>query len=106
MNCIYVHRQHWKNLCLQEKYNIEELNNVNPQPNLHQVPHDSFIGGEPVPEIFKTRDCYPVQNEAFKMRVAERLMKLKLFTNLSFPVNRVCYVYDDIMLQHKNNFEK
>jgi histone deacetylase 6 len=32
-------------------------------------------------------------------------MKLKFFTNLSFPANRVCYVYDEIMMQHKNNFE-
>ncbi|KAL7039894.1 hypothetical protein ACKWTF_000165 [Chironomus riparius] len=105
LNCIYSHRQYWKNLCLQDIYNIEELNNVNPQSNLHHVPHDSFIGGDPVPERFLTRNCYPVQNEAFRKNVAGRLMKLRFFTNLSFPVNRVCYVYDDVMLQHKNNFE-
>lgn len=79
---------------------------MNPQSNLHQVPHDSFIGGEPLPERFLTRNCYPAQNEAFKKSVADRLMKLKFFTDLSVPPNRVCYVYDDIMLQHKNNFEK
>jgi histone deacetylase 6 len=106
LNCIYMHRHYWKNLCLQQVYNIEELNNVNPQSNLHQIPHDSFIGGDPLPERFLTRNCYPVQNEAFKNRVAARLLQLKLSTNLTFPVNRVCYVYDEIMMQHKNNFEK
>lgn len=105
LNCIYMNRHYWKNLCIQSVYNIEELNNVNPQPNLYQVPHETFIGGDPVPERFLTRNCYPVQNEAFKLRVSERLSKLQLSTNLSFPANRVCYVYDEIMLQHKNNFE-
>lgn len=102
MNCIYAHRDHWRNLCLQDVYNMEELNNVNPQPNLHKVPFDSFIGGAPRPERFDTRDCYPIQSETFKRRVAERLTKLQLFTDLTFPANRVCYVYDDVMLKHQN----
>lgn len=105
LNCIYAHRDYWHNLCLQERYSIVELNNVNPQPNLHKVPHDSFIGGDPLPERFATRDCYPVQSETFKQEVAEKLSKLKFFTNLTFPVNRVCYVYDEAMLKHKNIFE-
>lgn len=92
-------------MCLQDVYNIEELNNVNPQSNLHQVPHDSFIGSDPPPEKFLTRNCYPIQNESFKIRVADRLTKLRFFTNLTFPVNRVCYVYDELMMQHKNIFE-
>lgn len=101
-----MHRKYWNNLCLQEKYNIEDLNNLNPQPNLHKVALDNFIGGDPLPERFLTRDCYPIQNEAFKTRVAERLLKLRFFTKLTFPTNRVCYVYDDFMLQHKNDFER
>jgi histone deacetylase 6 len=105
MNCIYALRDYWHNLCLQERYSIVELNNVNPQPNLHKVPYDSFIGGDPLPEKFATRDCYPVQSETFKREVAEKLGKLKFFTNLTFPVNRVCYVYDEAMLKHKNTFE-
>jgi histone deacetylase 6 len=92
-------------LCLQQVYNIEELNNVNPQSNLHKVPHDSFVGGDPPPEKFQTRDCYPIQNDSFKKRVSDRLMQLKFFTDLTFPVNRVCYVYDEIMLQHRNKFD-
>lgn len=102
MNCIHAHRPYWRNLCLQDVYNIEELNNVNPQKNLHKVPNDSFIGGAPVPAKFETRNCYPVQSETTRRIIAERLSKLKFFTNLSFPSNRVCFVYDDVMLQHEN----
>lgn len=106
MNCIYAQRVHWRNLCLQDVYNIEELNNVNPQPNLYKVPQDSFIGGAPLPLKFATRDCYPIQSEIFKREVAEKLQKLKFFTSLTFPANRVCYVYDDVMLQHENLHER
>ena len=106
MNCIYAQRPHWRNLCLQDVYNIVELNNVNPQPNLHKVPQDSFIGGDPLPDKFATRDCYPVQSGTFKNQVAEKLNKLKFFTNLTFPVNRVCFVYDDAMLKHENIHER
>lgn len=107
LNCIYIHRQYWNNLCLQDVYNVEELNNVNPQSNLHKVPNeDSFLGSsDPPPKKFETRDCYPVQNEAFKKRVSERLMQLRFFTDLTFPVNKVCFVYDEIMMKHINNFD-
>lgn len=106
MNCIYSLRDYWHNLCLQEVYSQEELNNVNPQPNLHKFPTDSFIGGDPLPEKFATRDCYPIHSDNFKLQVAERLSKLRFFTNLNFPVNRVCYVYDDVMLKHENIHER
>lgn len=106
LNCIYAHRAHWKALCLQNVYNIEHLNNVNPQSNLHKVPFNSFIGGPPPQEKFATRNCYPIQSEIFKQQVADRLSKLKFFTNLSYPANRVCYVYDDVMLQHENIHER
>lgn len=106
LNCIYVHHQYWNNLCLQDVYSIEELNNVNPQSNLHKIPQANFIGGPPRPERFATRDCYPVQSEAFTRNVAERLQKLKFLTNLTFPANRVCYVYDEQMTEHKNSYER
>lgn len=106
MNCIYAQRPYWLNLCLQDVYNAEDLNNINPQPNLHKIQCDAFIGSSPPPEKFATRDCYPIQSETFKNRVAERLNKLKFFTNLTFPVNRVCYVYDDLMLKHQNIHER
>lgn len=106
MNCIYTQRVYWRNLCLQDVYNIEELNNINPQSNLHKVSVDSFVGGPPVPERFATRDCYPVQSEVFKREIADKLLHLKFFTNLTVPANRVCYVYDDVMLQHENIHER
>lgn len=106
LNCIHANRLHWKNLCLQDLYNLEQLNNVNPQSNLHKVPFNSFIGGPPLPEKFATRDCYPVQSDLFKRQVSDRLNQLKLFTNLNYPANRVCYVYDDFMLKHENIHER
>ena len=106
MNCIYAHRDHWRNLCLNERYNLVELNNINPQPNLHKDPHDTFIGGEPLPEKFATRDCYPIQSEIFKREIAEKLEKLKMFTDLTFAENRVCFVYDEAMMKHKNTYEE
>jgi histone deacetylase 6 len=107
MDVIYAHRKYWKNLQLQETYSIEELNNVNPQPNLHKIPFDSFIGGDPLPERFETRNCYPVQSDETKKRLADELMSLKFFTKLEFPIDsRVCYVYDEAMMEHKNIYEE
>lgn len=79
---------------------------MNPQSNLHKVPFNSFIGGPPPPEKFATRDCYPVQSESFRQQVADRLNKLQFFTDLLYPANRVCYVYDDVMLKHENIHER
>jgi histone deacetylase 6 len=105
MNCIYAHRMYWKSLQLQELYDLEEFNNLNPQPNLHKV-EQVFKGSFEVPERYETRDAYPVQSQAEKVRIAARLNHLKLVTDLTFPTNRSCYVYDDFMLQHQNLFEK
>lgn len=37
LNCIYTHRSYWKCLNIQDTYSLEELNNKNPQPDLHKV---------------------------------------------------------------------
>lgn len=107
MNVTYAHRKYWKNLQLQETYSIEDLNNVNPQPNLHKVSVESFIGGDPRPERFATRDCYPVQSDTLIKELSEKLADLKFFTNLNFATDsRVCYVYDIAMMEHKNDYEE
>lgn len=104
LNCIYSHRGYWKCLQTQETYTLMELNNLNPQQSLHKV-IENFKGGDPLPEKFPTRDCYPVHILEIAETIANRLNNLKLSTNLTFPKIRVCYVYDEFMLQHKNNFE-
>lgn len=37
LNCIYAHRSHWKCLNIQDTYTLEEINNQNPQQNVHNV---------------------------------------------------------------------
>lgn len=83
LNCIYTHRPYWKVLQIQETYSLEELNNVNPQPDLHKVVQE-FKGGPPIPERFETRNCYPLQSDDLKRQICERLSSLKncMFVNI------------------------
>lgn len=90
---------------MHKTYGLEELNNIQPQSDLHKVV-EKFIGGEPKPERFETRDCYPLQSNKQLAEIAERLQKLKISTNLSFAPKRVCYVYDVQMTEHRNLFEE
>lgn len=105
LNCIYSHKPYWNCLKVHRAYNLEDLNNVNPQPDLHKV-IQKFIDGEPRPERFETRDCYPVQSDAESKKIARQLGLLKITTNLNFPENRVCYVYDMQMTEHQNVFQE
>lgn len=102
LNSIYVHKEFWNCLQLQDVYSLEDLNNVNPpQPDLHKIVQ-IFKGGPPKPSKFDTRDCYPIQSEQFLTFVSDRLNHLRITTNLNFPANRVCYVYDESMMEHKH----
>lgn len=106
LNCVHSHRPYWKNLQLNATYGLEELNNVNPQPNFHQV-IQYYVQQEPKPEPvrYETRNCYPVQASEEKNRIEERLAMLQIATRLTFPATRVCYVYDDLLLEHRNLHE-
>uniref|UniRef100_T1GQY7 Histone deacetylase domain-containing protein n=1 Tax=Megaselia scalaris TaxID=36166 RepID=T1GQY7_MEGSC len=73
LNCIYVHRPYWKCLNVQDTYTLEELNNKNPQPDLHKV-----------------------------VQVYKGKLYLKKTTDLECSKNKLCYVYDDKMCEHKN----
>uniref|UniRef100_A0A182QX80 UBP-type domain-containing protein n=1 Tax=Anopheles farauti TaxID=69004 RepID=A0A182QX80_9DIPT len=107
LNCIHSHRSYWKCLQFYELYNLEDYNNTNPQDNFHQVVV-SYVPPEPPaqPGCYETRNCYPVQSDAERARIHERLQRLQLLTDLSFPATRVCYVYDELMLEHRNSHEK
>lgn len=104
LNCIYSHRSYWKCLQVHKTYNIEELQRMSSQ-DLHVV-KQQFLGGEPRPERFETRNCYPVQSNETLKRISERLQHLKIITNLSSAPQRVCYVYDSQMAEHRNLFEE
>uniref|UniRef100_A0A2M4BB43 Protein deacetylase HDAC6 n=1 Tax=Anopheles marajoara TaxID=58244 RepID=A0A2M4BB43_9DIPT len=104
LNCIASHRSFWKSLQLNELYNVEDYNNVTPQENFHKLPEYRF---EPEPPRssearYETRNCYPVQSVEERKRIHERLVQLRLATDLSFPAERLCYVYDEAMLEHQN----
>ncbi|XP_053682261.1 histone deacetylase 6 isoform X1 [Sabethes cyaneus] len=106
LNCIHSHRPYWKNLRLNDTYDLEELNNINPQPNYHQV-NQYYVAPPPQPEPIRylTRNCYPLQSSEERNQIEERLAMLQITTRLNFPPTRVCYVYDEQMLEHRNLHE-
>lgn len=106
MNCIYSHKKHWKCLQVHATYEQTELDVSIPPKNLHVVKQKFLGSNEPRPERFETRNCYPVQSSELLKKISERLLNLKLTTNLSSPPNRVCYVYDSQMAEHRNLFEE
>lgn len=105
MNCIYSHRDYWKCLQMHKTYESKELLQ-GPSSDFHVV-EQKFIGsGEPRPERFETRNCYPVQSNDELTKISERLQKLKITTDLTSAPKRVCYVYDSQMTEHRNTFEE
>lgn len=105
MNCIYTHRPFWKCLQVHKTYNVDESKMEN-QSNLHKVVQKFIGSGEPVPERFETRNCYPLQSTDQRNKIAERLCQLKIITNLKSAPKRLCYVYDDQMTEHRNLYEE
>lgn len=87
-NCITAHRPYWKSLHLQNVYNLQELNNVTPQPDLHKVV-SVFKGGPPLPERFATRNCYPLQSDEFLRRVDDRLNQLRISESFCNGLNYI-----------------
>lgn len=104
LNCTHSHRNYWKCLQVHKTFDVEEMQK-NQSNDLHIVEQE-FIGGEPRPERFETRNCYPVQSSETLERISERLRNLKITTNLSSAPHRVCYVYDPQMAEHRNVFEE
>lgn len=105
MNCIYSHRNYWKCLQVHRTYERKELES-NPPHDFHIVKQQFIGSAEPRPERFETRNCYPVQSNDSLKKISERLLQLRLTTNLSSAPNRVCYVYDSQMAEHRNLFEE
>lgn len=106
MNCISAHKAFWKCFQIHELYSLEDLNNVNPQPDLHKVVQKFIGSGVPKPETFPTRDCYPLQNAKSLSKIANRLRTLKITTNLGVAPSRLCYAYDPQMTEHRNEYEE
>ncbi|XP_058127858.1 histone deacetylase 6 [Anopheles ziemanni] len=108
LNCISSHRSYWKCLQRHELYDLEDYNNINPPNNFHKVVQ-CYVAPEPPgpgPVRYATRNCYPVQSADERARILERLQRLQLLTDLTVPATRVCYVYDEVMLEHRNEHEQ
>lgn len=105
MNCIYSHRKYWKCLQVHRTYNANELKNGR-SSDLHIVKQNFIGSGEPTPERFETRNCYPVQSTQRLKEISDRLQQLKVSTNLSSAPKQVCYVYDTQMAEHRNLYEE
>lgn len=104
LNCTYTHRDYWKCLQVHKTYELKELE-ANKSNELHVV-EQKFKGSTgPKPDIYDTRDYYPVQSDERLKKISDHLQQLKLSTNLSSAANRVCYVYDHDLLEQTIGFE-
>ncbi|KAH8247955.1 hypothetical protein KR038_010868 [Drosophila bunnanda] len=106
LNCICLHRPHWRCLQLQRTYEVAELTQLadldkEKDNDLHQIAR-LWIGGPPPVDRYPTRDtAIPLPPEK-KARNLARLQVLRTETKLSMPAIRVCYAYDPQMLEHSN----
>jgi histone deacetylase 6 len=104
---IYTHRDFWQCYQFQDKYNARRIVvNLSNKKSVGQeerhFPTVKFLGSDDKPEQFPTRNCYPVQSQEFVQDVTIRLNLLVASTKLTFAPHRVCLVYDERMMKHKN----
>uniref|UniRef100_A0A8D8ZMH7 Protein deacetylase HDAC6 n=1 Tax=Cacopsylla melanoneura TaxID=428564 RepID=A0A8D8ZMH7_9HEMI len=98
LNCIYEHRPYWN--CY--KFQDVACDGIQSPLRLHKPKAEFKFDGDPKQEVYATRDCYPIQDEAFVKLCDERLDKLRASTTLLSPPHKVCLVYNELMLKHKN----
>ncbi|CAG4954053.1 unnamed protein product [Colias eurytheme] len=103
LNCIYAHRKHWRCFNYQPTYSIDtSIKNVCDADKEKHTVVVRWEGDETKPEKYETRNCYPVQDNATKRQIMERLEHLKMVTDLKLAQHPVCYIYDEAMLKHFN----
>ncbi|XP_023030911.1 histone deacetylase 6 isoform X2 [Drosophila willistoni] len=107
LNCIYAHRPYWRCLQLQKTYDTnsqlvgDHLTESSPNVDEHRV-HRVWIGGPPAMDRYPTRDTAILLPPEVHARNKARLRILRAETKLSAPTVRVCYAYEEEMLQHCN----
>ncbi|KDR24372.1 Histone deacetylase 6 [Zootermopsis nevadensis] len=106
LNVIYAHRDFWQCYQFQDKYSAHTVHDLSNKKSLgreeHHMPSVRFLESDDKPEWFPTRNCYPVQSQQFVHDVTTRLNFLIANTKLTFASHRVCLVYDERMMKHKN----
>ncbi|XP_045775789.1 histone deacetylase 6 isoform X1 [Maniola jurtina] len=103
LNCIYAHKKHWRCYNYQPTYSIDTtVVNVCDRDKQKHTVSVRWEGDETRPERFATRDCYPLQDDATKQRIREKLDHLSIVTDLTLAQHPVCYIFDHAMLKHRN----
>lgn len=79
LNCIYAHKKHWRCYNYQPAYSIDTtvVNVCDGEKQKHTVTV-KWEGDETRPERFATRDCYPLQDDATKLRIQQKLDHLSM----------------------------
>lgn len=106
LDCTHAHRPYWRSLQAHGSYTLAELNDTNAATDLHRVQPSEYAWTEPLPERFPTRAWYPMQTTAVKKDLAQRLDELERRTDLSFAAGGIAFVYDELMLEHRNLFDE
>lgn len=115
LNCIFVHRPYWRCLQLQQTYVPGETDTAETTTTtttdqleqgkkLHRVMR-IWMGGPPPPEgpqRYPTRGTSAQLSPESVAYSSARLSMLRAETQLKVPSIRVCYAYDEQMLQHFN----
>nr|CAD7261845.1 unnamed protein product [Timema shepardi] len=110
LNVIYAHREFWRCLVFQKLRALDSQEKssvavyVDTDEIQTHVPEVKFEGSEIKLSKFPTRNSYAVQTSAEIEEFEIRLENLRSKTSLTVAQNKVCLVYDEVMLKHVCTF--
>nr|CAD7397247.1 unnamed protein product [Timema poppensis] len=110
LNVIYAHREFWHCLVFQKLRDLDSQEKssvavyVDTDEIQTHVPEVKFEGSEIKLSKFPTRNSYAVQTSAEIEEFEIRLENLRSKTSLTVAQNKVCLVYDEVMLKHVCTF--
>uniref|UniRef100_A0A1B6EJ36 Protein deacetylase HDAC6 n=1 Tax=Cuerna arida TaxID=1464854 RepID=A0A1B6EJ36_9HEMI len=100
LNCIYSHRQFWQCFQWQGSYSTVDRD---PESESQHWPEVHFrYNGPARMEVYPTRDTCPIQSQATVDHINHTLEHLMAETKLFKTKHDVCFVYDALMMEHKN----
>ncbi|XP_054266822.1 histone deacetylase 6-like isoform X1 [Macrosteles quadrilineatus] len=98
LNCVYSHRAYWRCFQWQASYCARDRGESETQ-HWPQVVW-KYTGVRT--DVYPTRNTCPVQSQAFKDEINNKLDRLLAETKLLKTKHNVCFVYDPLMMEHKN----
>ncbi|RZF39849.1 hypothetical protein LSTR_LSTR000497 [Laodelphax striatellus] len=107
LNVIYSHRNEWKCFQLQNAYSLKDLQQENRiiDERTQHLPFIVYDYKEEKPTVYQTRNCYPVRSDETVAHYDNWLNNLIAGTKLMSPAHRLSFVYDPLMMEHRNMFE-